>query len=1229
MLDPLAVPITYHSQSTAINPRPNLPLSSCAETVIFTPQNQPHTVMSAVELPSKPGERQHWTNLPGAAETHAIASAAKDRDGMTLVIAANTQAAEQLASELQFFIGDKQTILHLPDWETLIYDSFSPHQDIISERLDVLNQLAIMEKGIVVIPATTLVQRLAPAQFILGSSLVLEKGQKFDITQMRRRLQGAAYRCVETVFEHGEYAVRGAIMDIFPMGSEQPYRIDLFDDEVDTLRTFDPETQRSIDQVESISLLPAREFPLTAEAINQFKNAWFLKFHGDARDCPIYRDVAQGLSPAGVEYYLPLFFEKPETLFDYLPSDTLVFCDDIEAGLDAFWKEANDRFENLRYDIQKPILPPRELLMPSDELFGCLKNYPRVDFNGGGKKYSQQFNYDALPDLTINERGQDPLALLQGFVIESNTRLLVVAESNGRREVVDELLTRHGMPSKVVEDWQAFTQCDDQLAITVAPLDRSLAIDDIAMITEQQLFGQRVLQKRRRDRERENFAELAIKSLTELRIGAPVVHIDHGVGRYQGLQTLQIDGQETEFLTLIYQEEAKLYVPVSSLHLISRYTGAEEGLAPLHRLGGEVWQKAKRKAAEQIHDVAAELLNIYARREARPGFGYPEPDDSYDRFARAFPFEETPDQESAIESVISDMIAEKSMDRLICGDVGFGKTEVAMRAAFIAVQSGKQVAILVPTTLLAQQHTETFRDRFVDWPINIDSISRFKSKKEQKQVTEKMRVGSLDIIIGTHAIIQDGMDFKNLGLVIIDEEHRFGVRQKEKLKSLRAEVDILTLTATPIPRTLNMAMSGMRDLSIIATPPAKRLSIKTFVRQHNDGIIKEAIQRELMRGGQVYYLHNEVKTIEETADKLKELVPQASVAVGHGQMRERELEQVMSDFYHKRANVLVCTTIIETGIDIPNANTIIMDRADKLGLAQTHQLRGRVGRSHHQAYAYLLTPHPKSITADAVKRLEAISEAEDLGAGFILATHDLEIRGAGELLGDGQTGNLQTIGYSLYMEMLDRAVQAIKDGKTPNLDRPLKEGTEINLHLPALIPDDYLPDVHMRLVLYKRISNAKNDEQLRELQVEMIDRFGLLPEPVKTLFRITALKLRAEQLGIKKLDAGENGGKIEFDQETTVNPSAIVELVQSEPHRYQLATANQLSFDDKMQNVETRFTKVERLLERLESRVVADTESADTESVDTNSVSAAPKGKSKGKGKGKGKRKGKGVGLAR
>ncbi len=1105
---------------------------------------------------------------------------------MCLVITQDTLSAERVRNELEFFLGENFPIYGFPDWETLIYDSFSPHQDIISERLSILNELPDVTRGVVVVPANTIMHKLPPRSFSLGSSLLLDVGQHFDIPQMRRKLQASAYRCVDTVFEHGEYAVRGSIMDIFPMGSEHPFRIDLFDDEIESIRTFDPETQISIDKVSKVKLLPAREFPLSDEGINKFKDNWHLTFESDPRNSPLYQDVSQGLSPPGIEYYLPLFYDQLESMFDYLPEDMLVFTDNIEPTLRQYWESANNRYENLRYDIQRPILPPGDILEPPDELFSRLKSYPGIDINSYSKK-ARHFSFGELPDLTVNERGSSPLAKLRSFLELKKRKILIAAESNGRREVVDELLRKNHLQPKVSENWQQFLQdSEHSLHLTVAPIDRGFysADEEIVLLTEQQLFGERVLQKRRREKERDNAAELVVRSLTELSIGAPVVHIDHGVGRYQGLQTLIIDGQENEFLTLEYQEEAKLYVPVASLHLISRYAGSEEGLAPLHRLGGETWQKAKRKAAEQIHDVAAELLNIYARREAKVGFAYPTPEASYEKFASEFPFEETPDQETAIEDVIADMIQEKAMDRLICGDVGFGKTEVAMRAAFIAVQAGKQVAILVPTTLLAQQHNETFKDRFVNWPINIDSISRFKTKKEQRLIMDRMASGQVDIIIGTHRLIQEGVNFKNLGLVIIDEEHRFGVRQKEKLKSLRAEVDILTMTATPIPRTLNMALSGMRDLTIIATPPAKRLSINTFVRHANDGMIKEAIQRELLRGGQVYYLHNEVRSIEETASKLLKLVPESRVGIGHGQMRERELEQVMSDFYHKRLNVLVCSTIIETGIDIPNANTIIIDRADKFGLAQLHQLRGRVGRSHHQAYAYLLIPHRKAMTSDAVKRLEAISEAEDLGAGFLLATHDLEIRGAGELLGDEQTGNLMTIGYSLYMEMLDRAVEAIKDGKTPNLDRPLKEGTEINLRLPALIPDDYLPDVHTRLVLYKRISNATDDDQLRELQVEMIDRFGLLPEPVKNLFRVTSLKLRSEVLGIKKIDSGPESGKLEFDQDTSIDVGIIIDLVQSEPHRYKLATANQLVFSEKMESPEIRFTKIERLLDRLEKR---------------------------------------------
>ena len=1135
---------------------------------------------------------------PGAGASFAIAEAVQQRRLPALVVTADTLAAERMQQELAFFLGDSLPILRLPDWEILIYDSFSPHRDIISDRLSVLNRLALLGTGILLLPMNTLMQRMAPRQFILGTSLMLDQGQEFNLARMRQGLQDTAYRAVDTVLEHGEYAVRGSIMDIFPMGARTPYRIDLLDDKIDSLRTFDADTQRSIAQVEHIHLLPAREFPLTQDSIKHFQDQWFSRFSARVDECPMYRDVTQGLAPPGVEYYLPLFFDQLESLFDYLPDDTLLFCDEIEP--EQIWQEAQNRYASLGSNLHRPILPPEELLLSPEELFTHLKDYPQTD---PAQRSSHQCL--PLPELSIKEREATPLAALADFIDDSvapaTARLLILAESNGRREIIDELLRQHGLNSKILGSWQAFLSDDCPLALAVAPLERALLLvpkdspsdsskdspndsansTRLGILTEQQLFGARVLQKRRRAQQRENITELTIKRMTELSLGSAVTHIDHGVGRYQGLQTLHLDGRENEFLVLLYQDAAKLYVPVSSLHLISRYVGAEVTQAPLDRLNGELWQKAKRKAAEQIQDVAAMLLDIYARREAKLGFSYPAPDEAYDRFVSSFPFEETPDQMAAINSVIADMLQKKAMDRLICGDVGFGKTEVAMRAAFIAVQSAKQVALIAPTTLLALQHTETFKDRFADWPVNIDSLSRFKTRKQQKSTLEKIATGHLDIIIGTHALIQDKLSFKNLGLLIIDEEHKFGVKQKEKLKSLRAEIDILTLTATPIPRTLNMAISGMRDISIIATPPSSRLSIKTFVRQHDDGLIKEAIQRELMRGGQVYYLHNEVRSIEATANKLQALVPQARIVIGHGQMRERELEQVMSDFYHQGANLLVCSTIIESGIDIPNANTIIMDRADKFGLAQLHQLRGRVGRSHHQAYAWLLTPPRQLLSTDAIKRLDAIADAEELGAGFILATHDLEIRGAGELLGDAQTGNIQTIGYSLYMEMLNRAVQAIKDGKVLNLDRPLKEGTEVNLHLPALIPTSYLPDVHSRLVLYKRISYAEQEAQLQELQVEMIDRFGALPEACKILFRITKLKLKAEALGIKKVNVGASSGKLEFSQETRLDPTFLVTLIESDPHKYRLGSANQLVFNAEMQEIEARFGRVEGLLTQL------------------------------------------------
>ncbi|WP_042922557.1 transcription-repair coupling factor [Stutzerimonas kunmingensis] len=1141
--------------------------------------------MSVLRLPPLPAAsgKQHWGNLPGAALSLAIAEAASNAKRFTLLLTADSQSAERLQEELAFF-APQLAVLHFPDWETLPYDIFSPHQDIVSQRIAALYQLPELSHGVLVVPITTALHRLAPKRFLLGSSLVLDVGQKLDVEQMRLRLEAAGYRCVDTVYEHGEFAVRGALIDLFPMGSPLPYRIDLFDDEIETLRTFDPENQRSIDKVESIRLLPAREFPLKKEAVTGFRARFRERFDVDFRRCPIYQDLSTGITPAGIEYYLPLFYEETATLFDYLPEDSQVFSlPGIEQAAEQFWSDVRNRYEERRVDPERPLLPPAELFMPVEDCFARLKLWPRVvasqqDVEPGIGR--ERFTAQALPELAIEAKASEPLGKLRRFLDEYAGRVLFTAESAGRREVLLELLARLKLRPQEVEGWEEFLASQERLAITIAPLDEGLQLDDVALVAESPLFGQRVMQRRRREKSRDG-GENVIKNLTELREGSPVVHIDHGVGRYQGLVTLEIEGQAQEFLLLQYAEDAKLYVPVASLHLIARYTGSDDALAPLHRLGSETWQKAKRKAAEQVRDVAAELLDIYARRAAREGYAFKDPQVDYETFAAGFPFEETPDQQAAIDAVREDLLSAKPMDRLVCGDVGFGKTEVAMRAAFIAVHGGRQVGVLVPTTLLAQQHYNSFRDRFADWPVRVEVMSRFKSAKEVQSAIAELAEGKIDILIGTHKLLQDDVKFSNLGLVIIDEEHRFGVRQKEQLKALRSEVDILTLTATPIPRTLNMSIAGMRDLSIIATPPARRLSVRTFVMEQQNTVIKEALLRELLRGGQVYYLHNDVKTIEKCAADLQALVPEARVAIGHGQMRERDLEQVMSDFYHKRFNVLVASTIIETGIDVPSANTIIIERADKFGLAQLHQLRGRVGRSHHQAYAYLLTPTRKAMTDDAQKRLEAIANAQDLGAGFVLATHDLEIRGAGELLGEGQSGQIQAVGFTLYMEMLERAVKAIRKGEQPNLEQPLGGGPEINLRLAALIPEDYLPDVHARLILYKRIANAADEDGLKELQVEMIDRFGLLPEPTKNLVRLTLLKLQAEKLGITKIDAGPQGGRIEFSAGTSVDPMVLIKLIQSQPNRYKFEGATLFKFQVPMERPEERFNTLEALLERL------------------------------------------------
>jgi len=1136
-------------------------------------------------LPAAPGDLRRWSGLHGSSASLAASNIANAQQGVVVLVTASTEEADVVRREISFFCPDRKAVpmLALPDWETLPYDNFSAHQDIVSDRLNTLYHLPLLTRGILIVPITSLMHRLTPREYVTGNSLMLKTGARFETETMRRNLLAAGYHCVDSVYEHGEFAVRGSIMDVFPMGSDLPYRIDLFDDEIETLRTFDPESQRSLDKVQQIQLLPGKEYPINEAGISLFRNNFRNRFDVDLRKCSVYQDISEGLHSPGIEYYLPLFFDHVHSLFDYLPQNSLVLrSGDLEAAGLRFWNDIKARYEDRRHDRQRPILEPSELFLSPDDAFARLRGYPSVELSA--TPVSRSLDTNVVPPPTLgSEDQQQPLQPLKSLLArEAQARVLFCAETAGRRESMLEVLKSIQVTPAPVESWQDFLASPERLCITVAPIDRGLRLQDPdrLLITETQLFGQRVAQRRRRRRVQDN-TEFMIRNLTELHIGAAVVHIDHGVGRYRGLQTLTIEGQVTEFLTLEYAKGATLYVPVYSLHLISRYGGSEPDLAPLNQLGNDQWQKSKNKAAEKIRDVAVELLDIYARREARKGFQYRIDEAEHDRFAAGFPFEETADQQDAIAAVTSDMASVRAMDRLVCGDVGFGKTEVAMRAAFIAVQNGKQVAILVPTTLLAQQHYESFRDRFADWPVSVELISRFRSGAQVNESLERIRNGKADIVVGTHKLLQDSIVYKDLGLLIIDEEHRFGVQQKEKLKALRADVDILTLTATPIPRTLNMAMSGVRDLSLIVTPPAKRLSVKTFIRESQDSLIKEAVLRELLRGGQVFYLHNEVKSIERTAEHLRELIPEGRVCVAHGQMAERDLEQIMADFYHKRYNILVCSTIIETGIDIPSANTIIIDRADKLGLAQLHQLRGRVGRSHHQAYAYLLTPNQKDMTSDAVKRIEAISAASTLGAGFTLASHDLEIRGAGEILGEEQTGHLQKIGFTLYTEMLEEAVKAIREGRTPNIEAALSNISEVNLRIPALIPEDYLPDIHTRLIMYKRIAGAKDNEEINELQVEMIDRFGLLPEQTKLLFKVTALRLRSQQMGISKIDASTVTGRLSFAQTTKVDPRSIVQLVQRQPRLYKLSGPNQLQFSHNAAAGDQRIAFINTMLDQL------------------------------------------------
>ena len=1140
-------------------------------------------------LPSTRKPTIKWGKLYGNSSSLAISHAAQQHDGPLLVITADVHGEETLAQTLGFYLGNEPEIpvLIFPDRETLPYDHFSPHQDIISDRLGALHQLPSMNRGIIIVPISTLMHQLPPHDYLDANTLMLDVGQKLNIEQMRGRLDNSGYRYVSQVMEHGEFTVRGGLFDLFPMGCKTPYRIDLFDDEIETIRTFDPESQRSLENIDKIRLMPAREFPLSEGGINHFRQQYRLHFEGNPQDSVIYRDVSQGLAPAGIEYYLPLFFEQTQTLFDYLPENTLIIsAAGTSEAAEQFWHEGNERYESGRHDLERPLLAPDNLFIEPAKLSKQLLAHSNIHLNRMELEDANGYNFatNSPPKLSLPPRSPRPLEPLLTFLDTFEGRVLIAAETTGRRETLLEMLRDNERYPKQLECWAEFIEDDAPLAITVAPFDEGMVFDGganeackLAVISESQLFGEQVMQRRRR-KKRGRDVEALVKNLTELTVGSPVVHEEHGVGRYLGLQTLNAGGQINEYLLLEYAGGDKLYVPVSSLHLISRYAGVSEERSPLHRLGTEQWSKARRKAAERVHDVAAELLDIYARRAARKGHAFPAIDDQYATFAAGFPFEETPDQQEAIVELIADMTTDKPMDRLICGDVGFGKTEVAMRAAFVAVQGGAQVAVLVPTTLLAQQHYQSFQDRFADWPVQIEVLSRFKTKKQTDEALKKIENGKVDIVVGTHKLISGNIKFDNLGLFIIDEEHRFGVKQKEQLKSLRSDVDTLSLTATPIPRSLNMALTGIRDLSIIATPPLRRIAIKTFVRQWNDTLIREACLREIRRGGQLYFLHNEVRTIEKITDELKKLMPEAEIKFAHGQMNERELEQIMLDFYHQRFNILVSTTIIESGIDVPNANTIIINRADKLGIAQLYQLRGRVGRSHHQAYAYLITPPKKSMTKDAGKRLEAIESIEELGAGFTLATHDLEIRGAGEFLGDEQSGHIQEIGFSMYTDLLDRAVEALKAGKQPELLQPLNSGSEIDLGVPALLPEDYLPDVHSRLVLYKRISNAKDKAELRELQVEMIDRFGLLPEPAKNLIAITELKLVAAPIGIRKIEAADDGGRIVFGEQPNVDPLKIINLIQRKPSTYKPDGQERLRFTIPMPELQDRIDAITELL---------------------------------------------------
>lgn len=1151
--------------------------------------------MSRTSYPAPPlpraGQLRAWWRAPASPTALAwyLAQAARAHDAPLLVIARDNHGANQLEADLHTLLGGDPAlpVVAFPDWETLPYDRFSPHPDIISQRLAALHRLPALKRGLVIVPVQTLLQQLAPRSYVIGGSFDLKVGQRLDLEAEKRRLESAGYRNVPQVMDPGDFAVRGGLLDVFPMGADAPLRVELLDEDIDSIRAFDPESQRSLDKVEAVHMLPGREVPMDEASIARVLATLRERFDVDTRRSALYQDLKSGLAPAGVEYYLPLFFERTATLFDYLPDGSLpVVCAGAGEAAETFWAQTGERYEQRRHDVERPLLPPSALYLSPDLLRERLNDAPRIEVWSADHARigdAHALGDQPLPPLPVAAREAPAGDALKSFLGHYPGRVLIAADSPGRREALLEVLQAAGLKPPVVADLPAFLASDARFAIAVAPLEDGFALDDprIAVLTERQLFPERA-GSTRRTRRAGREPEAIIRDLGELTEGAPIVHEDHGVGRYRGLIAMDVGGMPGEFLEIEYAKGDRLYVPVAQLHLISRYSGASAETAPLHSLGGEQWSKAKRKAAEKVRDVAAELLEIQARRQARAGLALQVDRAMYEPFAAGFPFEETPDQLAAIEATLRDLASSQPMDRVVCGDVGFGKTEVAVRAAFAAASAGKQVAVLVPTTLLAEQHFRNFRDRFADYPMKVEVLSRFKTSKEIKAELEKVAAGTIDVIVGTHRLLQPDVKFKDLGMVIVDEEQRFGVRQKEALKALRANVHLLTLTATPIPRTLNMAMAGLRDLSIIATPPPNRLAVQTFITQWDNALLREAFQRELSRGGQLYFLHNDVESIGRMQRELSELVPEARIGIAHGQMPERELEKVMLDFQKQRFNVLLSTTIIESGIDIPNANTIIINRADRFGLAQLHQLRGRVGRSHHRAYAYLVAPDRRSITPDAEKRLEAIASMDELGAGFTLATHDLEIRGAGELLGEYQSGQMAEVGFSLYTELLERAVRSIKQGKLPDLDAGEEvRGAEVELHVPALIPEDYLPDVHTRLTLYKRISSARDSDALRELQVEMIDRFGLLPDAAKHLFAIAELKLNASRLGIRKLDLGENGGRIVFESKPDIDPMAVIQLIQKQPNLYAMEGPDKLRIKHPLPLPEDRFNAARALLTTL------------------------------------------------